>query len=246
MALVRRASVMGPSAGVYVGHAAVPPAVPAQAGPGQPAPVGPQPGQTAPQQPVTAPDAAAAVASKPANPLFILLSFGFVAGGTLVAWVLWKTGNSGTPFKIGNQTSAYAGATAFAAAIERFLEPFAQLVPGGRKAKAEYEKVVAALTNKDPRASLEAVAHAKARMDHSTANRGVVLWGLATAVATIISAAGGFYLLHMLAADSWNPDAIPFWVDALVTGLVVGTGTKPLHDLISKLQNQRGGSTKEQ
>src|SRR5689334_18309424 len=98
MALVRRASVMGPSAGVYVGHAAVPPAVPAQAGPGQ---VGPQPGQTAPQQPVTAPDAAAAVASKPANPLFILLSFGFVAGGTLVAWVLWKTGNSGTPFKIG-------------------------------------------------------------------------------------------------------------------------------------------------
>jgi hypothetical protein len=28
----------------------------------------------------------------------------------------------------------------------------------------------------------------------------------------------------------------PFWADLLVTGLVVGAGTKPLHDLITKLE----------
>jgi hypothetical protein len=49
----------------------------------------------------------------------------------------------------------------------------------------------------------------------------------------------------MIAAPGWDPQSIPLWVDALVTGLVVGTGTKPLHDLISKLQNQRGGGSKE-
>jgi hypothetical protein len=29
---------------------------------------------------------------------------------------------------------------------------------------------------------------------------------------------------------------VPPWIDALVTGLVVGSGTKPLHDLIIKAQ----------
>jgi hypothetical protein len=242
MALVRRASVMGPS-GVYVGHAAVSPAVPTQPGP----PGAPQPA-AAPPVPVAGPGdtaAAAAVPSKPASPFFILLSFAFVALGTVVAWTLWKSGYAGDPFKIGNQTSAYAGATVFAAAVERFLEPFAQLVPGGRKAKAEYEHLVAALANKNPAVTLDSIAQAKAKMDHSTANRSVVLWGLATAVGTVVAALGGFYLLHMIAADSWNADNIPLWVDALVTGLVVGTGTKPLHDLISKLQNQRTGTGKE-
>ncbi len=235
MALVRRASVMGPSSGVYVGQAAVAPAVPAQPGPpGAPPPVA-----------APTPDAAA-VPSKPASPVYVVLSFAIVALSTLVAWALWKTNHSGSPFKIGNQTSAYAGATAFAAAVERILEPFSQLVPGGRKAKAQYEQLVAALANKDPRVSLDAIAQAKAKMDHSTANRGVVLWGLATGLATIVSTVGGFYLLHMIAAPDWVDTNIPLWVDALVTGLVVGTGTKPLHDLITKLQNIRsGGSSKD-
>ncbi len=234
MALVRRASVMGPSSGVYVGQAAVPPVVPAQPGP----PGTPQPAV------VPVADAAAAAVSKPANIFFVLLSFVFVALGTLVAYILWKTNHTATPFKIGNQTSAYAGATAFAAAVERILEPFSQLVPGGRKAKAEYEHLVAALTNKDPRVSLDSIAAARARMDHSTANRGVILWGLATGISTVVAAAGGFYLLHMIAAPDWT-GGLPLWVDALVTGLVVGTGTKPLHDLISKLQNARNAVAKD-
>src|SRR4051812_2519692 len=135
MALVRRASVMGPSAGVYVGHAAVP-AVPAQSGPAHSGPVqsGPaghgqpgqpgqhgqlvQPGQPGqyghPAAPPAGPElAAAAVPSRPASPLSIVLSFGFVTLGTLISWVLWKSGRTAAPFQIGNQTAAYAGVTAF-------------------------------------------------------------------------------------------------------------------------------------
>ena len=55
-------------------------------------------------------------------------------------------------------------------------------------------------------------------------------------LATLLAASSGFYLLRMLAADpGWNGVAV--WADALVTGLVVGSGTKPLHDLINRMQH---------
>ncbi len=240
MALVRRSTVMGQAPSVYIGQTAAPGTVPAQPGAHRTAA---SPDATVPLHlpgPGTGPDAAS-TPSRPASPLAVLLGFLLLAAGGGAAYSMIRWGNQAQPFKIGNQTTAYAGVAAFAAAIERFLEPFSQWLPG-RKYKAQYEAVVAALANRDPMASLEAVSAAQAKLDRSTANRAVVIWGLASAVATVISAAGGFYLLHMVAADSWNPDSIPLWVDALATGLIVGTGTKPLHDLISKWQNNRGGT----
>jgi hypothetical protein len=32
----------------------------------------------------------------------------------------------------------------------------------------------------------------------------------------------------------------PFWADLLVTGLVVGAGTKPLHDLVANIERKNG------
>jgi hypothetical protein len=75
-------------------------------------------------------------------------------------------------------------------------------------------------------------------MDRARSNRTIVVWGLATGFATLLSAGGGFYLLHMLSASpTW--DAVPAWVDALVTGLVVGSDTKPLHDVLSRVQKTK-------
>jgi hypothetical protein len=58
-----------------------------------------------------------------------------------------------------------------------------------------------------------------------------------------VSAALGLYLLHAvgLPEGSWrggpfSAQGLRRWVDLLVTGLAVGGGTKPLHDLISNLQ----------
>jgi Na+/glutamate symporter len=123
----------------------------------------------------------------------------------------------------------------FAGAVERFIEPFAHWLPGA-KTKNEYENTVAAMTNGHPAVSLREVAAAKARQDRAQANRTVLLWGLATGIAAAVTGASGFYLLHMIAAADWAVD-IPLWVDAMVTGLVVGTGTKPLHDLITRAQS---------
>jgi hypothetical protein len=81
----------------------------------------------------------------------------------------------------------------------------------------------------------EAMALAR-ELDRAMSDRTVLLWGVATGIAAIVSAASGFYLLHMIAAPDWVT-SIPRWVDAVVTGLVVGTGTKPLHDLINRAQD---------
>jgi hypothetical protein len=180
---------------------------------------------------------AAAVASKGASVASVLGAFLLVAIGTGGAYALNHWGNKATPFQIGNQTSAYAGIVVFAGAVERILEPFSNWLPGSR-ARNEYESAVAAFANGHPAMSLKEVATAKAKLDRAMSNRTVLLWGLATAVAAAVSAAGGFYLLHMIAAQNWVSH-IPTWVDALVTGLVVGTGTKPLHDLITKAQSSK-------
>ena len=41
----------------------------------------------------------------------------------------------------------------------------------------------------------------------------------------------------MQAVRASGSGAPPFWADLLVTGLVVGAGTKPLHDLVSNIEH---------
>jgi nucleoid-associated protein YgaU len=183
---------------------------------------------------------AAAVASKGANAGSVGLAFLIVAFGAAVGFVMQRWGTHADPFKIGNQTSAYAGLIVFAGAVERILEPFSNWFPGTH-ARNDYESAVAALTNGHPAMTLKDVAAAKARMDRALADRTVLLWGVATALATVVSSASGFYLLHMIAAPDWVT-SIPRWVDAVVTGLIVGTGTKPLHDLITRGQDSKAST----
>jgi hypothetical protein len=230
---------MGPAIG-----RATPPTVAPQGVPVAVPPQGPPAGADAPapglaqQVPAWAGNAeAAAVASKNASGLVIALSFILCAIGAGAAYALERWGNHAVPFQIGNQTSAYAGLVVFSAAVERFLEPIAQWIPGA-KARSEYENAVAAMSNGHPAMTLRDVAAAKAHQDRSQANRTILMWGVATAVATTAAGASGFYLLHMIAAAGWTA-TIPNWVDALVTGLVVGTGTKPLHDLITRAQGSK-------
>jgi hypothetical protein len=178
---------------------------------------------------------AAAVPTKGAGAITVTVAFLIVAAGAAIAYVLQRWGTHADPFKIANQTSVYAGLVVFAGAVERILEPFSNLFPGTR-ARSEYESSVAAMANGHPAMTLRDVAVAKAKVDRAMSDRTVLLWGVATAIAAIVSAASGFYLLHMIAAPDWVT-SIPRWVDALVTGLIVGTGTKPLHDLINRAQD---------
>jgi hypothetical protein len=183
---------------------------------------------------VPAGDLAATAPTLPAGHVAVAAAFLLVALGGFLAYAMPQT----TPFHVSSAMAAYGGLLVFASAIERILEPVSHRLPG-RHATNLYEQAVVDLSNGVPTASLTSVAHAKAKADRAVADRAIIMWGLATAVATVVAAASGFYLLRMIASPSWHP-SIPTWVDALVTGVVVGSGTKPLHDLITKAQTSRG------
>jgi hypothetical protein len=227
MALVRRSAV---------GRAHVPGTPTTTTGgagiPQQPVPSAPYPGQpggVAPGQ-----ELAASVPSLPANWWAMVTGLGLAVVGAVGAFNIQQFAGPAF-FHIGDQPTAFGALFVFSAAVERVLEPFSRFMPG-RTQQARYEKAVADMDNGVPGA-MNAAAHYKAAVDSARSSRGLIMWGLATFAATILSASGGFCLLHMLSADpNWN--GVSYWADCLITGLVVGSGTKPLHDLITKVQSQ--------
>ena len=190
-----------------------------------------------PHQPgvAPAPEMAASAPTPAAKGWAVLTGFGLTAVGGLGAWDIGQVMQP-TSFAIAGAPSAFAALFVFAAAVERLIEPLTRFMPG-RAAQAAYERAVADMDNGVPGA-VHAAAYHKAAADSARASRGVIMWGIATLLATLLSAGAGFYLLRMISADpGWN--GVARWVDALVTGLVVGSGTKPLHDLFVRVQ---GGS----
>jgi hypothetical protein len=262
MALVRRNAVLGTTsnnrvvatAAVSQPAPAPPPGapIPAQAGPAddvtQRIPV-PFPGAGAEagaaiasvgggDQPTPGGEAAA-VNSQPAGFGALISAFLLIAAGGAGSWALYHFKINADEIHLPDATALFGVLFAFATAVERVLEPFARFFPG-QHAKGELERAVANLANKYHDASLDdlvQVAHAKSMVDKGRANRGLVSWGLAVGLATVASSAGGLYLLHSIAGEGWNGIAV--WVDAIVTGIVVGSGTKPLHDVISKVQKNK-------
>jgi hypothetical protein len=102
-------------------------------------------------------------------------------------------------------------------------------------------------------------AVASKEQHRSQANRAVLMWAIASTLAMIICAWVGIFLLRSVETPSSTASAaaralvkpasgggtttLPNrWVDLVVTGLVVGAGTKPLHDLISNIQTSSSNS----
>jgi hypothetical protein len=62
-------------------------------------------------------------------------------------------------------------------------------------------------------------------------NSAVLVWGIATFLGMVVSGWAGLALLNSVGVRS-----APRVLDIVVTGLAIGGGSKPLHDLISSLQ----------
>ncbi len=128
-----------------------------------------------------------------------------------------------------------------AQAIERLLEPFASLLdPKADESLTDAsatakEAVLAVTTAKEEskaqakaaaQAALDAAAAKKADASRWKANRKIIFWALASAVATLAASALQLYFLRAVGIA-----APPRALDLLATGLIIGAGTKPLHDL---------------
>jgi len=97
--------------------------------------------------------------------------------------------------------------------------------------------------------AVDLAAAAQAELDQRRADKAVAYWALATILGLLLSATLGIYLLHIVGLrgdglaknGAWavgllGAAGIRHMIDLLVTGLAIGGGTKPLHDLISNLQ----------
>jgi hypothetical protein len=107
------------------------------------------------------------------------------------------------------------------------------------QAKAELENAYVAEVRSPERGNEETVANKERCVDQVRANLTVLIFGTSALLAMIIS---GYLKAGVL--PTVGERGIPTWVDIVVTGLVIGAGTKPLHDLISNISASNEGKEK--
>jgi hypothetical protein len=129
-----------------------------------------------------------------------------------------------------------------AEAMERLMEPVAELnlkfIGSARKGKQNQRdiKAKAAEVSFDPstrNADATAAANSDAEANGIAANTKVFIWALASFIAMLASGATKVYFLQALGFNG-----IPDYLNVLITGLVIGGGTKPLHDLITLIEKK--------
>lgn len=163
----------------------------------------------------------------------------------LVVWRLLVDGNEFDPDELRRiGEDPVEGLTIFAvffvaaAGVERFLEPFAGVI-SAITAKNEgdaTEKAVTAVATDagDAPTKVKALATAKAVSSTTSDVVKVVFWAIATCVGIFAADKLDLLLLRQVGIAA----APPNW-DILATGLIIGAGTKPMHDLIGLIEKKK-------
>jgi len=166
---------------------------------------------------------------------YTVLALGIAAAAFLAAWGLH--GNASSTYRVDGQWSAFTGLFILALAIERALEPFSRrLGPDTTKRKEAKDRVLASARADDTK---EIAVECQLAVEMCRRLTAVVTWGVATGLAFLLCAQLNITLMQAVRAS--GSGAPPFWADLLVTGLVVGAGTKPLHDLVSSIERGKQG-----
>jgi hypothetical protein len=135
-----------------------------------------------------------------------------------------------------------------AQATERLVEPLigkveaAEVKSKKAAAKEATRKLQASLTAEQPEAGVAADASAaQEALAEVQGKRAVIAWAMASCFALFVCGLLGLGLIEAVADVTGDPDDVSLFrrVDVIVTGLAIGAGTKPLHDLISKLEKAK-------
>ena len=161
-----------------------------------------------------------------------------VFGSWAVIAALHKFDSANLPvaLKVNGDASTFALLYIAAQAIERVLEPFSHLFLKTDAVKKELDQTVALALQTEKRTDGEAAAKKQDALDRRRGERALVLWAVATILGIVASAVTGLYFVNMILAkySTFSP-----FLDVLVTGLVIGGGSKPLHDLIARLEKSK-------
>jgi hypothetical protein len=157
----------------------------------------------------------------------IVLAVGFAVGRTLLGDA---NASDNSLLVVSSQWSAFGALFVLTLALERAIEPFSDVLGPNT---TEASQTAGESGNKDDKRVLTDARRLTA----------LVTFSVATAVAWVL--AGGLKILLLSAiVDTTKGSAPNTTLDLLVTGLVVGAGTKPLHDLVSNLQKTSEAKSK--
>ena len=185
------------------------------------------------------PKAAATQPAINADVSAVLLAYLLVAAGIGAGIGLWAWRDP-TSFPPGAGVSVFAPLYILAQAIERFIEPFSSYLgsakpDGGTKADKKKKPEALGLLNQAIADKDAAGAAEWARVvDKIRRHTAVIAWGVATFLGTVLCGLFGLYMLRLIGFT-----AVPKQIDIAISGLAVGSGTKPLHDLIGNIQKSK-------
>lgn len=179
---------------------------------------------------------------------WLLASYAVVAGGAIVAVLLWWWRNP-APFSPASGISVFAPLYILAQAIERVIDPFTSFVTAKApddSAKKKDGTAIAAGEGVKRDEAVHAVNEAlvageakkaadwQAVVDQIRKNTAIIAWTAATVLGMVLCGLLGLFMLRLVGfAD------VPKQIDIIISGIAVGSGTKPLHDLISNLQSAK-------
>ncbi len=141
----------------------------------------------------------------------------------------------------------FAGLVVVTAALERLLEPVSLWLDptkneassaANSKAVAESAAADPGISEQDVQERTQAAAKDQAALDGKRADRTVIFWAIASVCGLVVAGCFGFFLLQSVASSHVNS-----FLDLGITGLAIGAGTKPLHDLITSIQSNASGSS---
>jgi hypothetical protein len=140
-----------------------------------------------------------------------------------------------------------------AQALERLLEPISGVFGKVKEKKETAEDVDAAKANARTLVGADEVAAAKQKVVEKDKDavkveeeRATFFWAVASCLGLAISAILGLGLIQSVASvNGGHPSDFFRAVDVVVTGLAIGAGTKPLHDLIESIQETKKEKKKD-
>ena len=150
---------------------------------------------------------------------YISIAVAYAIVGIGIAIVYISNPNDLPTNSIDSDFEKFAAFFIIAQAIERLLEPITALFDEEKKeAKKEVD-----LTSKEAiQAAKQSIADIKVVVKNLT-------WGMATFIAMLVSCWIGLGLLNTIGIEN-----APTELDIVMTGLAIGAGTQPLHDLIEQ------------
>jgi hypothetical protein len=179
------------------------------------------------------PAAASAQAGVRPDGVVVVIGVSSVVIGLLVSWGI-NLAIEPTAFRPAAGISVFALLYIAAQGLERLMEPFASWVGSTEVEVVARDQAVARALTTSTELDVAAAATAQAELNKKRANRGIALWAVATLLAMLGSAIMGLYLLQIVGATN-----VPRVLEIAVTGLAIGGGTKPLHDLIASVETKK-------